>query len=204
MFTTIAFVFLPLLAPTNPMSYDTAQFYNSALATFVGCAVAALAFALLPPLSPAVRTRRLLALALRDLRRIAVARQLPTTADWENRMYGRFLALPDQADPSERAQLLAALSVGAEIIHLRHFVPRFAARDSTRRCAPLAPRRRHHRPASNRSDRARSDPSGRRHHTAVRGRIRSFAGRSHEHARYFAAHEVGRDQYVRRSVAPSA
>jgi uncharacterized membrane protein YccC len=126
-FTTIAFVFLPLLAPTNPMSYDIAQFYNSALATFVGCGIAALAFALLPPLSPAVRTRRLLALALRDLRRLTVARRPPTSADWESRIYGRFLALPDQADLFERAQLLAALSVGAEIIHLRHFAPRFAA-----------------------------------------------------------------------------
>jgi hypothetical protein len=42
-------------------------------------------------------------------------------------MYGRLLALPEQAEPSERAQLLAALSVGAEIIHLRQFAPRFAA-----------------------------------------------------------------------------
>jgi uncharacterized membrane protein YccC len=126
-FTTIAFVFLPLLAPTNPMSYDTTQFYNSALATCVGCGIAALAFALLPPLSPAVRTRRLLALTLRDLRRLAITRRLPISADWENRMYGRLLALPDQANPSERADLLAALSVGAEIIHLRHFAPRFAA-----------------------------------------------------------------------------
>jgi hypothetical protein len=52
---------------------------------------------------------------------------MPTSADWENRMYGRFLALPDQADPSERAQLLTALSVGAEVIQLRHLAPRFAA-----------------------------------------------------------------------------
>jgi uncharacterized membrane protein YccC len=126
-FTTIAFVFLPLVAPTNPMTYDTAQFYNSALAIFAGCGIAALAFALVPPLSPAVRTRRLLALALRDLRCLAVARRLPTSADWENCMYGRLLALPEQAAPSERAQLLAALSVGAEIIHLRHFAPRLAA-----------------------------------------------------------------------------
>ena len=126
-FTTIAFVFLPVLAPTNPMSYDTSQFYNTALATLVGCGIAALAFALLPPLSPAVRTRRLLALASRDLRCLAVAHRLPTSADWENRLYGRFLALPEQAAPSARAQLFAALSVGAEIIHLRHFAPRFAA-----------------------------------------------------------------------------
>jgi hypothetical protein len=109
------------------MSYDTAQFSNSALATFAGCGVTTLAFALVPPLSPAVRTRRLLALALGDLHRLAVARWLPTSADWEIHMYGRFLAFPDQADPSERAQLLAAFSVGAEIIHLRHFARRFAA-----------------------------------------------------------------------------
>ena len=126
-FTTIAFAFLPLLAPTNQMSYDTAQFYNSALASLAGGAIAALAFALMPPLSPALRTRRLLALAVGDLRRLAVARRLPKSADWENRMYGRLLALPEQADPSERAQLLAALSVGGEIIHLRHFAPRFFA-----------------------------------------------------------------------------
>jgi uncharacterized membrane protein YccC len=124
-FTTIAFVFLPLLAPTNQMSYDTAQFYNSAVATVAGCGIAALAFALLPPLSPAVRARRLLALALRDVRRLAVACRPPASADWEDRMYGRLLALPEQADPSERAQLFAALSVGTEIIHLRHSAPRF-------------------------------------------------------------------------------
>jgi hypothetical protein len=64
---------------------------------------------------------------LRDLRRLAVAGRLPNSVDWENRMYGRLLALPEQADPSERAQLLAAISVGGEIIHLRHFAPRFAA-----------------------------------------------------------------------------
>jgi uncharacterized membrane protein YccC len=124
-FTTIALVFLPLLAPTNQMSYDAAQFYNSALATMAGCAIVALVFALLPPLSPAVRARRLLALAVRDLRSLAVARWLPTSADWERRMYGRVMALPEQADPSERARLLAALSVGAETIHLRHFASRF-------------------------------------------------------------------------------
>ena len=86
-FTTIALILLPLLAPMNEMSYDASQFYNSALATVAGCGIAALAFALLPPLSPALRTRRLLALALRDLRRLAVARRAPTSADWEGRLF---------------------------------------------------------------------------------------------------------------------
>ena len=53
--------FMPLLSPTNQMSYDTVQFYNTALAIVAGCGVAPLAFRLLPPLSPALRARRLLA-----------------------------------------------------------------------------------------------------------------------------------------------
>ena len=112
----MAFNFVPLLAPANQMSYDTAQFYNSALAIVAGCGAAALSFRLLPPLSPALRTRRLLALTLRDLRRLATAPVLRTTDDWEGRMYGRLAALPDQAEPLQRAQLVAALSVGSEII----------------------------------------------------------------------------------------
>ncbi len=63
--------FVPLLAPANQMSYDTVQFYNAALAIVAGLGAAALSFRLMPPLSPAFRTRRLLALTLRDLRRLA-------------------------------------------------------------------------------------------------------------------------------------
>ena len=39
-------------------------------------------------------------------------------------MYSRLAALPDQAEPLQRGQLVAALSVGTEIIHLRRIVPR--------------------------------------------------------------------------------
>ena len=34
-------------------------------------------------------------------------------------MYGRLGALPDQAEPLQRGQLLAALSAGTEILDLR-------------------------------------------------------------------------------------
>jgi uncharacterized membrane protein YccC len=119
--------FMPLLAPTNPMSYDTAQFYNSALAIVSGSVVAPLAFCLLPPPSPALRARRLLALALRDLRRLAIDPLLPTAEDWESRIFGRLAALPDQAEPLQRARLVAALSVGTEIIQLRHIAPLLGA-----------------------------------------------------------------------------
>ena len=42
-------------------------------------------------------------------------------------MYGPLAALPDQSEPLQRAQLLAALSVGSEIIHLRRMAPRLGA-----------------------------------------------------------------------------
>src|SRR5262249_11720248 len=62
--------FGPLLAPTNVKIYAPQQFYTPALALFAGSGPAALSFLLLPPLPPAFRPRRLLALTLRDLRRL--------------------------------------------------------------------------------------------------------------------------------------
>jgi uncharacterized membrane protein YccC len=118
---------IPLIAPANPMSYDTVQFYNTAMSIAVGCLVAPLAFALLPPLSPAVRTRRLLRFALRDLRRLAIEPEVPAPEDWLRRMYSRLAALPDQAEPLQRAQLLATLSVGSAIIELRRGGPQIGA-----------------------------------------------------------------------------
>jgi len=118
-FTGIVTPFIPVLAPANPMSYDTQQFYNAALAIVAGVGAGALSFRLLPPLSPPFRTRRLLALTLRDLRRLATGRIPDTLTDWEGRMYGRFAVLPDQAQPLQRSQLMAAFSAGTEIIQLR-------------------------------------------------------------------------------------
>src|SRR3982074_1443996 len=58
MFTAMVVTFVPLIAPANQMSYDTQQFYNAALAIVAGVGAAALAFPLLPPLPPTLRTRR--------------------------------------------------------------------------------------------------------------------------------------------------
>jgi uncharacterized membrane protein YccC len=122
-FTAMAFNFIPLLQPLNQMSYDTAQFYNTSLAIFAGCGIAVVSFRLLPPLSPALRTRRLLALTLRDLRRLATGAIARTPDDWEGHVYGRLAVLPEQALPLQRSQLVAALSVGSEIIQLRRRAP---------------------------------------------------------------------------------
>jgi uncharacterized membrane protein YccC len=129
-FTPMAAIFVPLLAPANETSYDPGQFYNNALALVAGCAAGAAAFRLLPPLSPAYRTQRLLVLTLRDLRRLALGRKF---AGWEGRSHARLSALPDGATSLQRAQLLAAVSLASEIVGLRHLArpldlePAFAA-----------------------------------------------------------------------------
>jgi uncharacterized membrane protein YccC len=116
-FTGMTMVFIPLLQPTNPISYNPVVFYNMGLALVVTCIAVAVSFRLLPPLSPAFRSRRLLALTLRDLRRLASRNAY---GDWDDIIRARLVAMPDAATPLQRAQLLAALSVGREIIRLRH------------------------------------------------------------------------------------
>jgi hypothetical protein len=43
---------------------------------------------------------------------------------WEGRIYKRLVAMPDEAEPLQRAQLLTALSLGSEIIELRRAAAR--------------------------------------------------------------------------------
>jgi hypothetical protein len=120
-FTCMAVNFVPLLAPVNQMSYDTVQFYNAALAILSGAGAAALFFRLIPPLSPASRTRRLLALTLRDLRHLVLE---PTFIDWAGHIHSRLSAMPAEATPLQRAHVLAALSLGTEILRLSSIGPR--------------------------------------------------------------------------------
>ena len=124
-FATAANVFfIPLLAPANQMTYDTAEFYNNTLALFSGMGAVMLALVLLPPLSPAARARRLAALTLRDLRRLAAGRTSSIADDWEGRAYHRLATLPEQVELLQLAQIVAAVSVGTEIIRLRHIARR--------------------------------------------------------------------------------
>ena len=124
LFMAMAANFVPLLAPTNPMSFDTQQFYNSALAIVAGVGAAVVSFRLLPPLPPALRARRLLALTRRDMRRLTRG-PIPRTAyDWESLTFARLSVLPEEAEPGQAGQLLAALSVGSAIIRLRRIAKR--------------------------------------------------------------------------------
>jgi Fusaric acid resistance protein family len=109
---------VPILQPANQQTYDTIQFYNSASAIVIGVGMGVCSFRLIPPLSPAYRTRRLLMLTLRDLRRLAWTPIPWTPEDWEDHAYGRLSAVPDAAGPLPGAQILAALFVGTAIIQL--------------------------------------------------------------------------------------
>jgi len=122
--------FVPLVAPANLATYDTVQFYNSALALCAGCAIGVLSFQLLPPLSPASRTQRLLRSTLRDLRAMA-AGPLPQRPDiWRGLIYARLEDVPNSAEPLQRARIVAALSAGTEMIRLGRLTRRLSLSSS--------------------------------------------------------------------------
>jgi uncharacterized membrane protein YccC len=126
-FVALAVLFVALLHPSNPETYDPGQFYNSAIATLSGVSLAMLMMRLLPPMPPALRVRRLLALSLRDLRRLTYGNLPRSPVRWEGRIYGRLTAIPASVDTLQAARMTAALSLGREIIRLRHIARRFGA-----------------------------------------------------------------------------
>jgi uncharacterized membrane protein YccC len=115
-----------MLGPTNPMTYDQVHFHNSAVAILCGIAFAMLALRLLPPMWQSMRDRRLLALTLRDLRRLARGKLSLMVGEWNQRNFGRLSAMQGEADLRPAAQLAAGLSLGGEIIRLRRIANRYA------------------------------------------------------------------------------
>jgi uncharacterized membrane protein YccC len=126
-FVPVAFLFLTLAAPTNQMTYNTQQFYNTAMALTAGVGVAALGFRLIPPLSTPVRSGRLLALMLHDLRRMAGGAALSSWTNWEGRVHACLAAMPDDAGPLRWAWLAANETIGTAIMRLRRAAGRFGA-----------------------------------------------------------------------------
>jgi uncharacterized membrane protein YccC len=109
---------MPILAIQNEPSYEATRVLNTAIAVFAGTALAAIAIRLVPPLPAARRIQRLLALTLCDLRWLLVGRRRFTQAVWVRLVSQRLAVMPLQASLEERAQLLAALSVGEAAISL--------------------------------------------------------------------------------------
>jgi uncharacterized membrane protein YccC len=119
LFGSIAVTFVPLLGPANAEVYDATGFFNNALALVVGIGVALLALRLMPPLTPAYRARRLLALTLRDLRQLTCGRQPASTERWRRHVYVRMGAMTDGMALLQHARMAAALAVGNATLRLR-------------------------------------------------------------------------------------
>jgi uncharacterized membrane protein YccC len=118
-FTSATLNLVPLLIPTNEMAYDAAAFFNSALGLLSGCAAGGLALVLIPPVSPRIRSQRLVDLSIRDLRRLAAGHRRWTLPQWQRRIYGRLIALPEEAEPVQRPYLVSVLAVGLHVIRLQ-------------------------------------------------------------------------------------
>ncbi len=111
--------FTPLVGPTNEISFDTLGFYNSALGIVSGCLAGALALALVPPVPRGTRADRLVRLTVRDLRAMAAGRSHLTPDLWQHRVYARLVALPEDVDPIFGSRLVAALSMGLQVLRVR-------------------------------------------------------------------------------------
>ena len=122
--------FLPILAIENQTNYDGERLLNATLAISAGMVAAALSMRLLPPLPPARRTRRLLALTLQDLRRLVAGRERVDTGAWVSVVSQRLAAMPAQATLEQEAELLAGLSVGEASIALLEIRPQAPGGDA--------------------------------------------------------------------------
>ena len=110
--------FIPLLAPTNQISFDTLTFYNNALAIVGGSIAGTVILRVIPPVPTRVRAHRLLGLTLRDLRRLARHPGRWTPDQWRSRIFARLMALPPDAEPVDGSRLLACLTVGLQLVDL--------------------------------------------------------------------------------------
>ena len=111
--------FVALMAPTNEQVFDPGSYYNAALAIVVGLGAGAATIAMLPGVPADMRARRLLALTLHDLRRLAAGQGTQDIEAWQSTVYGRLGSMPPTASQLQLARLMAAFWVGAEVMRLR-------------------------------------------------------------------------------------
>jgi uncharacterized membrane protein YccC len=121
---------VPMLPLENQPSYDATLFLNTALAISAGTVAAAIFMRLLPPLPSARRIRRLLALTLRDLRRLTVRHTRFEQEAWIGLVSQRLAVMPEQASLEQEAELLAGLSVGEASIKLLEARPHLPGSDA--------------------------------------------------------------------------
>jgi uncharacterized membrane protein YccC len=121
-----SFVFLAVVAPTNPQVYDLSGSINSGLATIVGVLFGTLAYILIFPPDPAAARQYVTYRIRRGLEMISLLQPVPpTNSPWETRMYDRVMRLNDPSNPSGTPTDewldagLGALNLGNELLRLR-------------------------------------------------------------------------------------
>jgi uncharacterized membrane protein YccC len=126
---SFSFIFLNLVQPTNPMTYDLAGTLNFALATQVGVLFGTLAYILIFPPDPQAARRYVTYRIRRGLEWLALIEPVPaTSSSWETRMYDRVIRLNDPQNlsgtPSDEwlDAGLEALTLGNEILRLRRWL----------------------------------------------------------------------------------
>ena len=67
--------FVPMLSPTNLMTYDVVAYMTTALGLLAGCAAGGFALLLIPHLPLGIQSQRLVDLTIRDLRRLAAGKR---------------------------------------------------------------------------------------------------------------------------------
>jgi uncharacterized membrane protein YccC len=123
-------VFLNIMAPTNPMTYDLADSINGALAIEVGILFGTLAFAIIFPPDPRAARRYVTYRIRRGLELMAKLDPIPAFSDWETRMYDRVSRLNDPQNLSGTPgdewldAGLHALTLGNELLRLRQGLER--------------------------------------------------------------------------------
>jgi uncharacterized membrane protein YccC len=124
-----SFVFVNTIRPLNPMVYDLSDTLNTGIAILVGVLLGTLAYILIFPPDPKAARRYVTYRIRRGLQSLAVMREVPASfSHWETRMYDRVVRLNDPENPSANMTDewldagLGALTLGNEIIRLRHWV----------------------------------------------------------------------------------
>lgn len=123
-----SFVFVNMVRPLNPMTYDLTDTLNTGLAILLGVLFGTLAYVLVFPPDP-LAARRYVTYRIRlGLELLARLNPIPAVCAWETRMYDRVNRLHDSQNPSgvptdEWLEAgLGALTLGNEILRLRHWL----------------------------------------------------------------------------------
>jgi uncharacterized membrane protein YccC len=125
-------------APSNPMVFDPATFFDNGLAYVTGAFVATRAFRLFMPPDPARARLHVLSRMRAGLKEMAERDPIPAYPDWQTRNFDRVYRLCDPANPSAVKTKtfewyegsLATMHVGNEVLRLRHLLRESALPES--------------------------------------------------------------------------